>query len=105
MATGEAMAAYRALLRATRRTFAGDKLMLDESKAEIRRRFEANRRITTEAEVRRLVEEAKEASSFIENMIVQAKRTDTGSYVVKPSKEHSGATLEVPSEEILKKST
>ncbi|KAJ1696476.1 hypothetical protein LUZ63_004988 [Rhynchospora breviuscula] len=104
MASGEAMAAYRALLRATRRTFAGDTLMLTESKKEIRRRFEENRGVTAEAELRELLDQAKEASHFIQHMILQAKRSPSGSFVVKPEKEHTGATLEVPSEEILSKS-
>ncbi|KAF3340658.1 mitochondrial zinc maintenance protein 1 [Carex littledalei] len=103
MASGEAMAAYRALLRVTRRTFAGDKLMLSESKNEIRRQFEENRQVTAEAEVRQLLDQAKEASHFIQHMIVQAKRSPSGSFVVKPEKEHSGATLELPSEEIISK--
>ncbi|KAA8549160.1 hypothetical protein F0562_000844 [Nyssa sinensis] len=100
----EALAAYRALLRATRRTFAGDSLMLTESADEIRRKFEENRHVTSETEIQRLIEEAREASHFICNMIVQAKLNSSGGYEVKPGKEHAGATLEIPSEEILKKS-
>ncbi|XP_010921673.1 mitochondrial zinc maintenance protein 1, mitochondrial-like [Elaeis guineensis] len=106
MGGAEALGAYRALLRATRKTFAGDTLMLSESAAEIRRRFEENRGVTAEAEVKRLLDEARQASHFITHMIVQAKRSSTtGGYVVRPSKEHAGATLEIPSEEILSKST
>ncbi|PON65913.1 Complex 1 LYR protein [Parasponia andersonii] len=100
----EALNAYRALLRATRKTFAGDKLMLTESAVEVRRKFEENRQVTSEAEAQRLLEEAREASHFITNMIVQAKLNSSGGYVVKPDKEHAGATLEVPSEELLRKS-
>uniref|UniRef100_A0A7N0TKW6 Uncharacterized protein n=1 Tax=Kalanchoe fedtschenkoi TaxID=63787 RepID=A0A7N0TKW6_KALFE len=37
-------------------------------------------------------------------MIVQAKLTPSGAYEVKPDKVHAGATLEVPSEELLRKS-
>jgi complex III assembly factor LYRM7 len=80
MASSEAMAAYRTLLRATRRTFAGDQLMLSESRKEIRRRFEENRQVASEGEVRQLVDQAKEASHFIQHMIVQAKRTPSGSF-------------------------
>lgn len=80
MARVEALNAYRALLRATRKTFAGDKLMLTESAVEIRRKFEHNRQVTSEAEVQRLLEEAREASHFITNMIVQAKLSSNGSY-------------------------
>ncbi|XP_072975778.1 uncharacterized protein [Typha angustifolia] len=104
-AVAEALGSYRALLRATRRTFAGDAMMMTESAKEIRRRFEENRHVAAAEEVRRLVDEAREASHFISHMIVQAQRSDSGGFVVKPSKEHAGATLEIPSEEALSKST
>ncbi|XP_010106380.2 mitochondrial zinc maintenance protein 1, mitochondrial [Morus notabilis] len=100
----EALSAYRALLRATRKTFAGDSFMLTQSAAEIRRKFEENRQMTSEEDVQRHLEEAREASHFITNMIVQAKLNSRGGYEMKPGKEHAGATLEVPSEELLKKS-
>ncbi|XP_075509498.1 mitochondrial zinc maintenance protein 1, mitochondrial [Primulina tabacum] len=99
----QALSAYRVVLRATRRTFAGDTLMLRESAAEVRKKFEENRNVTSAADLQRLLEEAREASHFISNMIVQAKLNDRGGYEVKPEKDHAGATLEIPSEEILKK--
>uniref|UniRef100_A0A9I9DGM0 Complex 1 LYR protein domain-containing protein n=1 Tax=Cucumis melo TaxID=3656 RepID=A0A9I9DGM0_CUCME len=101
---GEVLSAYRSLLRATKKSFAGDTLMLTESASEIRRKFQESRHVTSEAEIRKLLEEAREASHFISNMIVQAKRTSRGGYEMKPSKDHAGATLEVPSEELLRKS-
>ncbi|KAL2540496.1 complex 1 family protein/LVR family protein [Abeliophyllum distichum] len=101
----EALRAYRAVLRATRKTFAGDTLMLRESAAEVRKKFEENRLVTSTADLQRLFEEAREASDFISTMIVQAKLSERGGYVVKPGKEHAGATLEIPSEEILKKAS
>ncbi|KAG0476880.1 hypothetical protein HPP92_013721 [Vanilla planifolia] len=174
----EALSVYRSLLRATQKTFAGDILMLRQSAAEIRRRFEENRSVSSDEEVKKLIEEARDASHFISHMIVQAHRSSTGGFgatyrshdacnckpqctlahpgvnastdhvqhtcprstgssmhafflsrpsclqpkklfvymkqiphllgmqsaVVKPSKEHAGATLEIPSEEILSKS-
>ncbi|KAG8389491.1 hypothetical protein BUALT_Bualt02G0234900 [Buddleja alternifolia] len=100
----EALRAYRAVLRATRQTFSGDALMLRESAAEVRKKFEESRHVTSPSDINRLLEEAREASQFISTMIVQAKLNDRGGYEVKPSKEHAGATLEIPSEEILKKS-
>ncbi|KAG2697469.1 hypothetical protein I3843_07G106300 [Carya illinoinensis] len=102
MARAEALSAYRALLRATRKTFAGDSLMLTESAAELRKKFEENRHVISEVEIRRLLDEAREASHFISTMIVQAKLNSRGGFQMKPSKEHAGATLEMPSEEILK---
>ncbi|KAJ4727685.1 mitochondrial zinc maintenance protein 1, mitochondrial-like [Melia azedarach] len=104
-AGGEAVRAYRALMRATRKSFAGDNLMLRESAKEIRKKFEENRHVTSCTEIQRLLEEAREASHFISTMIVQAKLNDRGGYEVKPSQEHAGATLEIPSEEILGRSS
>ncbi|RDX61160.1 Mzm1, partial [Mucuna pruriens] len=104
MARGEVLSAYRALLKATRKTFSGDTLMLKESAAEVRKKFMENRNVSSEAEIQKLVEEAGEASHFITNMIVQAQlNPEAGSYVVKPGKEHAGATLELPTEETIRK--
>ncbi|XP_047044431.1 mitochondrial zinc maintenance protein 1, mitochondrial-like [Lolium rigidum] len=101
-AAAEGLAAYRAVLRAARRTFTGDQLMLTESAAEIRRRFEEHRSLAPGSEdAVRALSDAREAAHFITNMIVQAQRAPSGSFVVKPEKAHAGATLEIPSEEIL----
>ncbi|KAF5731445.1 mitochondrial zinc maintenance protein 1 mitochondrial [Tripterygium wilfordii] len=105
MLRGEALSAYRALLKATRKSFAGDSLMLNASALEVRKKFEESRQVTSDAEIQRLLEEAREASQFISTMIVQAKLNERGGYEVKPGKDHAGATLEIPSEEILGKST
>ncbi|XP_062025128.1 mitochondrial zinc maintenance protein 1, mitochondrial [Rosa rugosa] len=104
MARAEALNAYRSLLRATRKSFAGDTVMLKGSAAEVRQKFEENRGVTSEEEIQRLLGEAREASSFISTMIVQAKLNSRGGYEVKADKDHAGATLEIPSEEILRKS-
>ncbi|XP_077239908.1 mitochondrial zinc maintenance protein 1, mitochondrial-like [Tasmannia lanceolata] len=99
------LGAYRALLRASRKSFAGDNLMVTGSASEIRRKFEENRNISPDTtDIQKLIDEALEASHFISTMIVQAKLSPSGGYEVKPSKEHAGATLEIPSEEILPKS-
>ncbi|XP_077227960.1 complex 1 family protein / LVR family protein [Tasmannia lanceolata] len=98
------LGAYRALLRSTRKSFSGDTLMLTESASEIRRKFEDNRNVTSDTEIQNLIDEAQQASHFISTMIVQAKLTSRGGYEMKPRKEHTGGTLEVPSEEILPKS-
>lgn len=76
----EALKAYREVLRATRKSFAGDTMMLRESAAEVRKNFEENRHVSSEAEVQKLLEQAREASHFISTMIVQAKLTDRGGY-------------------------
>jgi len=77
---GEALSAYRALLRATRKSFTGDSLMLKASASEVRKKFEENRDVSSETEIQKLVEEAREASHFIATMIVQAKLNDRGGY-------------------------
>lgn len=84
MARAEAMSAYRALLRATRKSFAGDSVMLKGSAAEIRKKFEENRHLTSETDFQRLLEEAREASHFISTMIVQAKLNQRGGYGIIP---------------------
>lgn len=76
----EALMAYRAVLRATRKTFAGDTLMLEQSAAAVRKKFEENRHVTSPADLGRLMEEAREASHFISTMIVQAKLNERGGY-------------------------
>nr|GMD77734.1 mitochondrial zinc maintenance protein 1, mitochondrial [Ipomoea batatas] len=93
----------RAWLKATRKTFAGDTVMLRESGAEVRKKFEENRHVNSEEGIQRLLEDAREASSFISTIIVQAQRTDRGDFAVKPENVHAGATFEIPLEEILKK--
>ncbi|KAI4301414.1 hypothetical protein L6164_034695 [Bauhinia variegata] len=81
MARGEVVSAYRTLLRATRKTFAGDSLMLKESAVEVRKKFEENRNVSSDTEIQRLLQDAREASHFITNMIVQAKlNSSAGSY-------------------------
>ncbi|KAL9261639.1 Mitochondrial zinc maintenance protein 1, mitochondrial-like protein [Drosera capensis] len=149
MARSEILRAYREVLRATRKSFAGDTKMLKASAIEARTKFEENRHVESESEIGRLLEDAREAARFIENMIVQARLNDRGGYgnaidltswgdgslshelcsakcfgesgnscdpelrvkaevlpniEVKPGIEHAGATLEIPTEEILKRS-
>lgn len=81
MAAAEGLAAYRAVLRAARRTFAGDQLMLKESAVEIRRRFEDHRGLAPGSdEAARALADAREAAHFITHMIVQATRAPSGSF-------------------------
>ncbi|KAJ4758320.1 Complex 1 family protein [Rhynchospora pubera] len=87
-----------------RRAFAGDSLMPTESKKEIRQRFEKNLRVSTEAELRELLDQVKEPLHLIQHKIVQVSPYGVVKCVVKHEKEHTGATLGVSSEEILSKS-
>ncbi|XP_012839880.1 PREDICTED: uncharacterized protein LOC105960260 [Erythranthe guttata] len=86
------LSAYRAVLRATRQTFAGDTIMLWESAAEARKKFEENRLVTSPADLSRHLEEANEATRFISTMIVQAKLNDRGGYACSPEREIKSAT-------------
>ena len=54
--------------------------MLEGSAAEVRKKFEENKHVTDEPEIRKLLDEAREASDFIRNMIVQAKLNERGGY-------------------------
>jgi len=80
MVTGEALIAYRALLRATKKSFSGDTEMLKASASEIRKKFEENRLVASNSDITRLLEEAREATQFISTMIVQAKLNERGGY-------------------------
>eukprot|EP00252_Welwitschia_mirabilis_P020226 TRINITY_DN4911_c0_g1_i1.p1 TRINITY_DN4911_c0_g1~~TRINITY_DN4911_c0_g1_i1.p1 ORF type:complete len:102 (+),score=16.07 TRINITY_DN4911_c0_g1_i1:110-415(+) len=93
------LSAYRALLRARKKSFAGDIPMLTQSAKEIRAKFEENRSVSNPSHIQKLLQDAQEAAEFLASMIVQAKLTDRGSYEVKLGKEHEGATLEIPSED------
>ncbi|CAN6469388.1 unnamed protein product [Victoria cruziana] len=95
--------AYRALLKAARKTFAGDEWMMQQSAREIRSKFEENRQATGDDHIKKLIDDAYEASRFVANMIVQAKLNPSGGYEVKPAKEHAGATFEILTEESLPK--
>uniref|UniRef100_A0A7C8ZZT9 Complex 1 LYR protein domain-containing protein n=1 Tax=Opuntia streptacantha TaxID=393608 RepID=A0A7C8ZZT9_OPUST len=104
MRRAEVLRAYREVLKATRKSFAGDTQMLKASAVEVRSKFEENRSVNSDSDIQKLLEDAREASNFISTMIVQARLNDRGGYEVKVDKEHAGATLEIPSEEILKNS-
>nr|GLL46892.1 mitochondrial zinc maintenance protein 1, mitochondrial [Ipomoea trifida]GMD88541.1 mitochondrial zinc maintenance protein 1, mitochondrial [Ipomoea batatas]GMD93612.1 mitochondrial zinc maintenance protein 1, mitochondrial [Ipomoea batatas] len=67
--------------------------MLRESAAEVRKKFEENWHVNSEEEIQRLLEDAREASSFISTIIVQAQRPDRGGFAVKPENVSSANTL------------
>lgn len=101
----EALSAYRALLRARKKSFAGDLPMLTQSAKEIRSKFEENRAVSSTSEIQKLLQDAREATDFLTNMVVQAKLTDRGNYEIRLDKEHEGATLEIPAEEKVSNAT
>jgi len=77
-----ATAAYRRLLRATRDLFREDTQALIKSRAEIRSHFEKSRAVTNPTEIRRLLADAQEAEDFINRHLVQARKTQRGTYAV-----------------------
>jgi len=75
MATPTAVGAYRALLRARAKAFAGDARALDAAQREIRTQFERARDADAR-DARRKIAEAVEAEAFIRQHVVQAVRED-----------------------------
>ena len=76
----EVLKAYRQILKATRKSFAGDSQMLKASAMEVRTKFEENRSVASESDIQRLIDDAYTAAQFISTNIVQAKLNDRGSY-------------------------
>ncbi|KAL7129125.1 hypothetical protein ABFS83_13G042900 [Erythranthe nasuta] len=88
--------AYRAVQRATCQTFAGDTIMLRESAAEARKKFEENRLVNSPADLSRHPKEGNEATRFISTMIVQAKLNDRGGYGMTNNKPSSPSSNPIP---------
>ena len=74
--------AYRGLLRAARDLVGEDKKALLRSKQEIRSHFELSRTVKDQAQLAKLIQDANEAEQFIRLNVVQARRTDHGTYAV-----------------------
>lgn len=70
---GEALRAYRKLLRACRETFANDVPALSAALKEARHRFEQERHNEDETKIKELLGNAEEATNFLRTNIVQAK--------------------------------
>lgn len=77
--------------------------MLTQSGLEIRKKFEENRAVSSDSEIQRLVEEAREASHFISNMIVQAKLNDRGGYGTLYPSIHPSISLSLSITDLLKR--
>lgn len=68
--------------------------MIQNSKLELRSKFEANRRVADSGAVKKLLAEGEEAASFIKTFVVQAKLNDRGNYEMKVQPHHADATAE-----------
>ena len=73
--------AYRGLLRAARKTFAGDAFALSEAGRELRVQFEAGRGLEGAAAAEAL-EAARDAEEFLLNNVSQARINDRGNFHV-----------------------
>lgn len=88
-----AVAAYRALLRARARAFAGDERALAASLVEIRARFEESRDVDATVATKKIAE-AREAEEFIRLHVVQAVREGSeGSFKMTVDTVHQDVTI------------
>lgn len=75
--------AYRSLLRAAKELCGADRTSLQKSQAEIRSHFDKSRGVKDASAIQKLLNDAYEAEDFIKRHLVQAKRTNRGTYAVK----------------------
>ena len=88
-----AVAAYRGLLRARARAFAGDERALRASMEEIRARFEESRDVDVNAATKKIAE-AREAEAFIRAHVVQAVREGgEGNFAMTVEPTHQDVTI------------
>ena len=90
-----AVGAYRALLRAQRRLFAGDLPARAAARAETRGRFLEQADASAD-EVPTLVNDAYEASLFIQQNIAQTVLNERGNYEMKATQDHIREGTEPP---------
>mmetsp|Transcript_1712 Transcript_1712/g.5172 ORF Transcript_1712/g.5172 Transcript_1712/m.5172 type:complete len:99 (-) Transcript_1712:133-429(-) len=85
-ANGATLSAYRALLRAQRKTFSGDAEMMKAASARLKGEFIKHKDETDKAKISFLVEEARKAEDFLLKNVVQARLNAKGRYVVDGAK-------------------
>ena len=84
--------AYRGLLRAQQRVFAGDQGVLRRAQQEARQHFQAQRGLQGVEPVTQAVRLAEEATLFLGNEVVQAVQDPTsGQYAIHLDREHARA--------------
>ncbi|GAQ77757.1 hypothetical protein KFL_000030350 [Klebsormidium nitens] len=89
-----ALAGFRHLLRAQRKSFAGDSVMQAGAVKEIRSHFEKNRDASDPEEVQKLVAGCYDAADFLSTFVVQAELNDRGNYEMKLQPEHAEKVAE-----------
>ncbi|KNE63244.1 hypothetical protein AMAG_08391 [Allomyces macrogynus ATCC 38327] len=77
-----ALAAYRRLLRAERKAFAGDLTTLTAAQLETRKQFLAAASVTAESERAELLQKAHDVAVYLERNIVQAVKSDNDVYKI-----------------------
>ena len=93
MATPSAVGAYRALMRARAKAFAGDARALDAAHREIRTQFERARDVDAN-DARAKIAAAVEAATFVRTHVVQAVREgDEGAFRMTVDAEHQDVTI------------
>ena len=93
MATPSAVGAYRALLRARAKAFAGDARALDAAHREIRTQFERARDVDA-CDAKMKIAAAVEAATFVRTHVVQAVREgDEGAFRMTVDAEHQDVTI------------
>ena len=93
--TQTAVTAYRALLKAQREVFAGDRLALAKARSETRMRFLEHAGASADA-VPGLVHDAHEAAIFLQQNVAQTVLNERGNYEMKPKAEHMYPGTEPP---------
>ena len=93
MATPSAVGAYRALLRARAKAFAGDARALDAAHREIRAQFERARDVDAN-DARVKIAAAVEAATFVRTHVVQAVREgEKGAFRMTVDAAHRDVTI------------
>jgi len=68
--------------------------MLQQSRRELRSKFEANKSVSDQAAQNKLLAEGEEAASFIRTFVVQAKLNERGNFQMKPEPHHADTVAE-----------
>mmetsp|Transcript_22647 Transcript_22647/g.57975 ORF Transcript_22647/g.57975 Transcript_22647/m.57975 type:complete len:103 (-) Transcript_22647:120-428(-) len=94
----QALSSYRQLLRTALTAFKGDAVMTQAATQEIRTKFEQSRHETDEGAVRKLLDDGREASEFIQSFVVQGKLNERGNYEIKVESQHGDIVMQDPSD-------
>jgi len=93
--------AYLRLLRASAALFKGDAFALKSARTELRSHFEAHRAERDPRRVAALLGDAKDALDFMQNNLVQATRTQRGTYAVELKPQNAEFAPKHPSDAIM----